>query len=223
MTSWALVAAAGSAPDVATVPLALFDFVPVALAGIGAVLLARSLAARVPALATPALIGAALIVLGGVCKAGWKLDLALTGSGPALVDDLLFVLLAPGFALLAWALLVAAGRAVPMRAVVAVSGAAGAAALAVGATWPLLVLAVAGATATGVLALLRARELADLPATCLFALQLVLAYALVPFAGAGQSISHQWWEESLNTLGQGAFALAAYRLSRTPTLVRSTA
>ena len=48
-----------------------------------------------------------------------------------------------------------------------------------------------------------------------------MAYALVPFAGAGQSIAHQWWEQSLNTLGQGALALGAWRLLHpSPTRVR---
>ena len=47
-----------------------------------------------------------------------------------------------------------------------------------------------------------------------------LAFALVPFAGAGQSISHQWWEQSLNTIGQGAFALGAWRLLH-PSRIRS--
>jgi hypothetical protein len=79
-------------------------------------------------------------------------------------------------------------------------------------TGPLLALTVVASTATGVLAILSARRRDDSTAALLFAVQLVMAYALVPLAGSGQSLAHQWWEQSLNTLGQGAFALGAWRL-----------
>jgi hypothetical protein len=195
--------------EVATVPLALDDFVPVLLAGVGALLLAGA----APREQRPgARAGAALILAGGLCKAGWKLALAVTGHDEAWVADLLFVLLAPGFTLLAWGLLAARGRTLASGLPAGVVGVAGAVALLAHATWPLLVLTVVTSTATGVLALLVARDRGESLAMVLFGVQLVMAYALVPLAGTGQSISHQWWEQSLNTLGQGAFALAAARL-----------
>lgn len=199
--------------EVATIPLALHDFVPVALAGVGAYWLARTTGRR------PALVGAALILFGGLCKASWKLVLAVNGTDVTVLDDLLFAFLAPGFALLTWGLL---GRRLPLAVPVGASVLALAAALSVGRTFPLLILAVIGATATGVLAIVRARESGDLIAAGLFAVQLVMAYALVPFAGANQSIAHQWWEQSLNTIGQGAFAVGAWRLFH-PSQIRSYA
>lgn len=189
--------------EVASVPLALDDYLPVVLAGLGAIWLARVTGRQ------PAVVGAVLVLAAGLCKATWKLLLAVTGDDVPYVDDLLFALLAPGFALLTWGLV---RRELPLSVPLGLAGAAGVAAVVLQSTAPLLVLAVLGATATGVLALLRARELGDLTAAALFAVQLVMAYALVPFAGSGQSIAHQWWEQSLNTLGQGALALGAWRL-----------
>lgn len=189
--------------EVATVPLALHDFVPVVLAGLGALWVARSTRRG------PALVGAVLVLLGGLCKAGWKLNLALTGDDVALIDDLLFAFLAPGFALLAWSLV---RRELPLALPLAISAAALLGAALLEHTAPLLVLTIVGATATSVLAIRRALAADDLAAVGLFALQLTLAFALVPFAGAGQSISNQWWEQSLNTIGQGAFAVGGWRL-----------
>ena len=195
--------------EVATVPLALDDYVPVVLAGLGALWLARTTGRR------SAVVGAVLVLAGGLCKATWKLLLAVSGDDVPHVDDLLFCLLAPGFALLAAALLAdvrpTQAAAVSRGADVSI-GVALVAALALGSTAPLLVLAVVGATATGALALLAARRRGDASAAVLFAVQLAMAYALVPLAGAGQSLAHQWWEQSLNTVGQGAFALGAWRL-----------
>jgi hypothetical protein len=195
--------------EVATVPLALDDFVPVVLAGVGAVWLARTTGRD------RALLGAVLVLAGGLCKASWKLVLATTGDDVPHVDELLFCLLAPGFALLAAALLAdvrSAQAATVSRGADAPVGMTVVAALVLRSTGPLLALTVVASTATGVLAILSARRRDDSTAALLFAVQLVMAYALVPLAGSGQSLAHQWWEQSLNTLGQGAFALGAWRL-----------
>ena len=197
--------------EVASVPLAVDDYIPVALAGLGAIWLARTTRRQ------PAVVGAVLVLAGGLCKATWKLVLATTGHDVPYVDDLLFLLLGPGFALLTWGLL---RRELPLAVPVGLSALATVVALALQSPGPLLALTVLGATATGVLALLRARAAGDLVAAALFAVQLVMAFALVPLAGAGQSIAHQWWEQSLNTLGQGAFALGAWRLLH-PARIRS--
>jgi hypothetical protein len=205
--------------EVATVPLALDDFVPVVLAGVGAVWLARTTGRD------RALLGAVLVLAGGLCKASWKLVLATTGDDVPHVDELLFCLLAPGFALLTAALLAdvrPTRAAVVSRGADASIGVALVLAVLTRSTVPLLVLTVLASTATGVLAILSARRSDDSTAALLFAVQLVVAYSLVPLAGTGQSIAHQWWEQSLNTLGQGAFALGAWRLLH-PSLARSYA
>ena len=64
-----------------------------------------------------AALGAILVVFGGVFKAGWKLKIAATGQDVVWTADSLFVLLGPGFTLLAWALWstrrVTAGKEIP--------------------------------------------------------------------------------------------------------------
>lgn len=82
--------------------VALFDFVPVAVNALGVSLLARGIAARHAALAPLAWTAAALIPLGGLCKASWKLGVALQGSAPDWLQNLLFIALAPGFIALAF-------------------------------------------------------------------------------------------------------------------------
>ena len=81
--------------------VALFDFAPVFLGGIGMVLAARTVGRWHANLASTALIAALLIPLGGVCKASWKLVIALTGTPITALENLLFLLMAPGFVLLA--------------------------------------------------------------------------------------------------------------------------
>ena len=65
--------------EVATVPLALDDLVPVLLAGAGALLLAAVVDRDAPDRAPAARAGALLILAGGLCKAGWKVVGVLSG------------------------------------------------------------------------------------------------------------------------------------------------
>lgn len=87
-----------------SVSVALFDFVPVLVSGAGLVLLARGIARRRPRYAALAWAAALLVPLGGLCKASWKLILALDGTRIDWLENLLFILLAPGFIGLAYAL-----------------------------------------------------------------------------------------------------------------------
>ena len=100
-----------AAAEVATVPLALDDLVPVVLAGVGCWLLVDAVTAD-DGLRRAGHLGACLVAAGGLAKAGWKLVLAVTGTDLAGVDDALFVLLAPGFALVLRCLLLERGLAV---------------------------------------------------------------------------------------------------------------
>jgi hypothetical protein len=199
---------------VATVPLALYDAVPVLLAGAGCFALARIVRDRAPAGHAAALTGAALVLAGGLAKVVWKVAVAAGWGDWQVLETGLFVLLAPGFALLAWSLLAVLGRSLPawVPAVLVLVSEGGA--LALRSTGPLLAVTVLGATAVGVTGLLLARRTADGPAAWLFGVQLVLAFALVPLAAPPHTVGKQWAEELLNTVGQGAFALAAARLAR---------
>jgi hypothetical protein len=202
-----------SGPE-ATVPLALYDFLPVLLAGAGCFALARLVRLRAPERAWAAGAGAVLVLSGGLAKAVWKLALAAGWGDWGALEAGLFVLLCPGFALLAWSLAGTLGRRVPLIVPLALVAVAEVAAGTSGSTAPLLAGTVAGATATGVLGILLARRAHDRPAVLLFALQLALAFALVPLAQPPHTVQKQWLEEILNTAGQGAFAAAAVRLVR---------
>lgn len=87
-----------------SVAVAIFDLLPVLITGLGLALLARGISARHPALAPVAWMAALLVPLGGLCKAGWKLILALGGPHIGWLENLLFIALAPGFAAMAFSL-----------------------------------------------------------------------------------------------------------------------
>jgi len=89
-----------------SVPLALQDFMPVALSATGLFFLAEMIKhmAREARVANIALLGAWLVMLGGGIKAAWKLNVALTGNDIEWMDNALFVLMGPGFTCMAWAL-----------------------------------------------------------------------------------------------------------------------
>lgn len=87
-----------------SIEVALFDYLPVALTAVALALLARGISARHRPLAGVATLAAVLVSLGGACKASWKLIIA--SGGPALpwLENLLFILMAPGFAAMAFSL-----------------------------------------------------------------------------------------------------------------------
>ncbi|MEU8804389.1 hypothetical protein [Spirillospora sp. NPDC048819] len=186
------------------VPLAVEDFVPVALTALGIAALRHRHPLVLPA--------AFLVVSGGFAKATWKLIVALDGPDLQWLYHALFPLLATGFTLLVFALTRGRWRAalpVPLIAALAASAA-------LRDTWPAMVWTIAAVTVVAVLLALDARRRDPLTAA-LFTLWLAAQYLLGPMAArAEQSIALQWAEQSCNTLAQAAFALAAWRLARTP-------
>ena len=195
--------------------LALEDFVPVVLAGAGAIVLATAAGRRVPELRVPALVGGLLITAGGVGKATWKV---LVASEPCrnveLLEQLLFPCLAFGFALLAWAVVGARrGSTAPWLPFAAVPVLGSFAGLAVGAIWPLLVVAAVGAITMAVVAARWAWDLGDRRTTALFALYVVGTLVLPPLAARPeQSQTLQWVEQLTNTAVQLCFLLGALAL-----------
>ena len=201
--------------------LALEDFVPVVLAGAGALVLASAAGRRVPALRNPALVGGLLVTAGGLSKAVWK---TLVASEPCrnveLLEQLLFPCLAFGFAAMAWAVVGARRGSVPRRAPFAAVPVAGAVvALVVGALWPMLVVAAVGAVTVGVVAARWARDQQDRRAAVLFVVYVVGTLVLPPLAARPeQSESLQWIEQLTNSAVQLCFLLGALslRLRATP-------
>lgn len=85
-----------------SVGVALFDFVPVLITASGLFLLARGIRHLHAPLAVAAYAAAALVALGGLCKASWKLLVALQQIRIDWLENLLFILMAPGFITLAY-------------------------------------------------------------------------------------------------------------------------
>jgi len=197
--------------------LAAEDFVPVLLAGAGTVVLALAAGRAVPRLRVPALIAGGLVTLGGLAKATWKLLVAAEPCRDiSFLEQLLFPCLAFGFAGLAWALMsVRRGRTVSAApyAVLPVLGSA--AAIAVGDTWPLLIVSAIGAVTVGVLAIGWSSRHRDRVAVVLFVVYIVGTLVLPPLAGRPhQSQELQWIEQLTNSVVQLCFLLGALRLMR---------
>ncbi len=187
--------------------------------------LARALS---PTTKPMALLGAALVVLAGLCKALWKLILALGGPDLPWLASALFPLMAPGFTLLALALWRAQRKTLapsrrPWIMPLALIGLAyGTAALrsfglSVERGWflPLMTLAsVANLTLTALLLreTWRRRALWLAP---LFLVNLGMVFALQRIARIEpKTLSIHWLEQSLTTAGAWAFALGAWLLYR---------
>jgi len=208
------------------ISLAAEDFVPVLLTGAGVAMLVPYLARRAPGSGPRAALGAALIFVGGASKATWKLVVALDGPDLRWLENALFPCLGVGFALLGHAALSvrtqrrpdtaqdAAGTP-PLWAFLAVSAGACAAAAAIRATWPVLLLTIVMSTITAIRLILLARDSGDTPAAALMGTWLLGLFALGPLASRpDQSIALQWTEQTCNTAAQLAFVVACRRLSR---------
>ncbi|MFC9971082.1 hypothetical protein ACFVH6_09300 [Spirillospora sp. NPDC127200] len=202
------------------VALAAEDFVPVALTAAGALLLAPYAGARFgPRAARTTLLAGAVAGTGGLCKATWKLVVALGGPDLAWLESLLFPLLLIGFSLLARSLypdpvlplhraLAYALAAIPAIGLVASA--------LVRDTWPAMVLAILAVSVVAVRLALLGRAEDDTTSSALFGVWLTGQYVLGPLAARpDQTVALQWVEQGCNTLTQAAFAYAAWRLART--------
>ncbi|MFD3869441.1 hypothetical protein [Streptomyces sp. NPDC058623] len=203
--------------------LALEDFVPVILTGTGAALLTVPLRRFGTRTGRAGRAGAALVFLGGLSKATWKVIVALDGPDITFMDKALFPTLSAGFLLLAYALSAmkpvgapaAESRRPPLWAWAALWAAVGAAGAALGSTAPSLVLTIVAVTLCGVRLILLARAQGDVPSAAAGGLWLAGMYALGPLAARpDQSVALQWVEQSANTATQAAFLFAAWRLVR---------
>lgn len=207
--------------------LALFDYLPVAVSALGLAWLAQLLGRALPASRGLLLVGAGLVVAGGLGKATWKLIWVLTGQDLSWLDASLFICMAPGMILLACHALAAVrrwrgggarahpGRASLLAALPVLAGAGLAAGFGEGKAWFFLLLAAAAlANIALVGALVRLSWGWGQGATgaiFLFSIALTLGLsALAPFSEGSAPL--QWLAESLNLLAQGGFALGLWRL-----------
>ncbi len=213
-----------------TVPLALFDLIPVALSVIGCWFLARLSYRVLPGVRPVALLGVALIGVGGGSKALWKIILTTLDTDVTWLEQLLFPFLATGFVVLLWSLWSAiVGR--PLMwwpfALVVVLGFAGT--VASGRSTALLAVAAGGALMTSGVAIRWAVRERTVPPIVLYAVGMAFSLALAYLAGPKieQTLTVQWIEESVNVAGQGCFLLASYLLwtvsTRDPSTPRAVA
>lgn len=193
-----------------TLSLSLLDFVPPLAFLIAAVFLVR-LAVRERGRSSAAFMGAgtALVFLGGMLKAVWKLLYTLGVGDYAILSEQQFVLLAPGFLLMFISAiqLLPRGKRMQDSAVIGL------------AIWkiPLMaVMTVSSVGAYGVLSYLgfrRRRPLAGL----LFIVSVVLTLGMAGMASGEQSVARQWIEEGVNSASQIALAVASCTLYRRST------
>jgi hypothetical protein len=213
-----------------TLPLALFNLLPVVFTGFALWFLARLVGDLDPAHRAMALAGGVLILLGGLSKAVWKLILVTGGQDLTWLASALFPLMAPGFALLAGAALGVLLRLRGRGEVVWIRHGVAAVILVVVAAvvvrtlgmgiprgWflPLLGLTSVANLVLSLVLIATALRLGRKDAALLFGLNLAMVFALPPIAmAAPDTLSMHWLEQGLTALGTAAFALGAYWLLR---------
>ncbi|MCA9951863.1 MAG: hypothetical protein KDE48_19565 [Anaerolineales bacterium] len=210
-----------------TIAMGLEDFLPVIFSGIGLYFVVHMIGRFDKTSGRMAFWGAFLIILGGVFKASWKLNIAATGQDIVWMADSLFLLLGPGFTLLSWALfsaqLIMAGKDIPrmmwLRPLLVIAlfvvGAA-AASTQGGRTWIYIMLTLTTFANLAVVVLLikQSNQQGVKTAAGLFLFNIIAVFALSGMARMPQTVSFQWIEQGLQTLSQGAFAIAAYQLAQ---------
>ncbi|MEM1081143.1 MAG: hypothetical protein AAGH65_06135 [Pseudomonadota bacterium] len=211
-----------------TLGLALFDCVPVILTAVAVHMLVGMVRDAAVPNAWVSAVGATLIVLGGACKASWKLNLVLTSTDSTWLANLLFPLMAPGFALLCagvWlALRSRRGQSTPgwfWAVAIGLIAVTSAAALAQQLTsdavraWFQPVLSLASLSNITLTVLLVSAAIARRQWLLggLFLVNLAMVFVLIPISQIEpMTVQVHWFEQSLTSVGSAAFALASLRL-----------
>lgn len=212
--------------DVGVLLLALEDFLPVVLAAVAYVVLGRVCSRLDRDAGRSVYIGVALIAAGGITKPVYKLVLAIGGEdvAPAVLDELLFWFLAPGFVLLAAGLaggsrsdrgeetgqvMIWIGVAAGIFVVGLVMLLAGS-----GAWFAFLLASTTVGNVVVVVVLVRwARRRDDPLGAALFAASLVIVLGLAwAAASLDQTVPVQWGEQVASTTNQGLVLWASLRL-----------
>jgi hypothetical protein len=204
-----------------SVPMALEDYLPVLLAAIGWVYVARMIKRVAPAWGALLWAGLIMVTLGGLSKATWKLILAASTTDLWPLNTALFVLMCPGFIALGWALWRSAILQPTAKEVWAMPLIVGLLVLALAASLGLLkggrgwFALLIGLTTLGNLAtaiwLIRRSLKWGLPFLAfLFFLNIAASFALARLAD--QTVTMQWIKQGITTLSQAAFLFAAMRL-----------
>ncbi len=207
-----------------TIPMALFDYLPVLLSGFGLWQIRAYLIARNAALTGLLTLGWLAVISGGLCKATWKLIYAASANDIEALDAMLFLGLTPGFIILCrgwFATRSDASATTHFSFAVSVILFTSALAFMLTSAYPdsrmwFFVLLALTTIFNSVLLISLAmtawrRQLRF--ASLLFIVNLTMAFIL---SGLGrieeQTAALQWIEESLNFIAQGGFAWAAWQL-----------
>lgn len=206
-----------------TIALALFDYVPIAFTALGMYWLCQSEIFKFPTVRKLAVIGAGLIISGGLLKASWKLIVASTGEHIVWMNNSLFILMAPGFTLLSFALLIRHSQSVRLRIPIAITSIPPLVALTIFLTnpeqrlwffWLLTVVTLANTIVIFMLARV-GWETKDRIISVLYILSFVGTLSLSGLARIPeQTAALQWIEESINAVAQGLFFIGSLRLNK---------
>jgi hypothetical protein len=214
-----------------TIGLAVYDFVPVIFTAVALFFIARLVqqAGAGQNAVVLAYVGGALVTVGGFLKALWKLQMALSGQDVLWMANALFPLMAPGFALLATAVWSARrqqkGKSAPgfiWFITLGVIGLVYALALlrmsqGIERGWfmPIMSLASIANLSLTVMLMLEAGQRRKWWLALLFVVNLAMVFALQQIAQIEpMTIALHWFEQTLTSVGAGAFALASYLLYR---------
>lgn len=210
--------------SVYTISLALEDYVPVILFSVGLFLLSKMIAKMDERSGRLAYLATILITLGGLFKASWKLILAATGTEVAWLQDILFVLLTPGFIFLTWAIFSAQQeRRAPESIwvwplILSLSSLVAAYYISVrieGRSWVFMLMGVTTIFNVAVSSLVIRQSLQQNMRAIglLFLLNIVLVFVLGGIAFSPEpQLRTGWIEQLTNTISTGAFAFAAWKL-----------
>lgn len=210
--------------------LALYDFLPGIFTAIALYFIAQTVRHNVPQHDWMAALGGSLVVAAGLMKASWKLIVATTGQEIVWLSELMFPLMGPGFALVAFAVW-SSVRATQNRSTPRYLGAIalGIIALTVGLAlystliagnargyFPIfLMLASISNVALSIFLIRESLRQRLRGVALLFFLNIAMVFALQPIAAMpDKSIAIHWFEQTLTSGGAAAFALAAYSLWR---------
>ncbi|MCU0484877.1 MAG: hypothetical protein MUC85_02080 [Anaerolineales bacterium] len=198
--------------EIYTLPLALLDFIPNIAFLVGAYFLVQTvILARGKPCSRMCMAGSLLVFSGGILKATWKLIFTLGIADIQWMSQAQFILLAPGFlALLVTTILLARTRPIETPSITMAMAA-----------WKIPLLAImtlSSLGAQGILTYISFKRKARVAASLFIVAVLCMLGMSGMASGSEQTVAAQWIEESMNTIGQIAFAAACWLLYRNYTV-----
>jgi hypothetical protein len=214
-----------------TVLMALQDFMPVIFSSIGLFFLAKMVSRVDKTSGYLAYLGWFMITSGGANKATWKLWMAFSNSQTDIrwLDDSLFLLMAPGFTAMAFAIFYMQrhmvgkkpilGHPFILSAIVNAICVGAAVFMAVSRpesrTWFFILLGLTtfSNVSLAIMVIRQGYKFGSILIALLFAFNILMVFMLTGMARIDdQSIGLQWAQQISNTISNGAFALASYKL-----------